>query len=73
MMFTPEEIQTDPILRYLEPNPNLPGHLADISSDFAGIAVGYLNMIPRSAERTAGFRKLLEAKDCFVRAALDND
>ncbi len=73
MMFTPEEIQTDPILRYLEPNPNLPENLANISSDFAGLAVGYLSFIPRSAERTMGFRKLLEAKDCFVRAALDHD
>lgn len=73
MMFTPEEIQTDPILRYLEPNPNLPENLKKISSDVAHMAADMLDKIPRSAERTMGFRKLLEAKDCFVRAALDND
>lgn len=27
-------------------------------------------MLPDSAEKSAGLRKLLEAKDCFVRAAL---
>ena len=27
--------------------------------------------LPESAEKTAGMRKLLEAKDCFVRAKLD--
>lgn len=72
-MFTPEEIQTDPILRYLEPNPNLPENLKKISSDVAHMAADMLDKIPRNAERTMGFRKLLEAKDCFVRAALDND
>lgn len=71
MMFTPEEIQTDPILRYLEPNPNLPENLKKISSDVAHMAADMLDKIPRNAERTMGFRKLLEAKDCFVRAALD--
>jgi len=29
-------------------------------------------MLPESAEKTAGLRKLLEAKDCFVRACLDD-
>ena len=28
-------------------------------------------LLPESAEKTAGLRKLLEAKDCFVRALLD--
>lgn len=27
--------------------------------------------IPESAEKTAGLRKLLEAKDCFVRAQIE--
>lgn len=27
--------------------------------------------LPESAEKTAGLRKLLEAKDCFVRAKLE--
>lgn len=28
-------------------------------------------ILPESAEKTAGMRKLLEAKDCFVRAAIE--
>ena len=28
--------------------------------------------LPESAEKTAGLRKLLEAKDCFVRATLES-
>lgn len=31
----------------------------------------YRNALLESAEKTAGMRKLLEAKDCFVRATLD--
>jgi len=27
-------------------------------------------LLPESAEKTTGLRKLLEAKDCFVRAKL---
>ena len=29
--------------------------------------------LTESAEKTAGLRKLLEAKDCFVRARLEQD
>lgn len=29
--------------------------------------------LPDSAEKSAGLRKLLEAKDCFVRAAIPED
>jgi hypothetical protein len=28
-------------------------------------------VLPESAEKTAGLRKLLEAKDCFVRAKIE--
>lgn len=69
--FTAEEIKVDAILRYLEPNPKLPENLARISHRFANVAASMIESVPRSAERTAGLRKLLEAKDCFVRAALD--
>lgn len=30
-------------------------------------------LLPDGPEKTAGLRKLLEAKDCFVRAALDRE
>lgn len=29
--------------------------------------------LPESAEKTAGLRKLLEAKDCFVRARMEKE
>jgi hypothetical protein len=48
-----------------------PGTLARLTSmNCAGLAEGLLLTIPDGPELTAGLRKLLEAKDCFVRAAL---
>lgn len=35
------------------------------------LAAEMLEQLPDSAQLTAGLRKLLEAKDCFVRAALN--
>lgn len=49
---------------------HLPPMLKNISRPFAAQAAGILNGLRHSAERTAGLRKLLEAKDCIVRAAL---
>ena len=70
--FPEKSVEEDPILRYLIPNTNLPEHLIAIADYCGGLAQRMLDRVPRSAERTAGFRKLLEAKDCFVRAALNN-
>lgn len=61
----------DPILKYLEPNPNLPEHLLNISIQFAELAVYVVKSTPRNAERSVALRKLLEAKDAAVRAKLD--
>lgn len=72
MPFEQTDIDLDPILRYLIPNENLPPSLYDIADQIGCLAAELLNTVPRNAERTTGFRKLLEAKDCFVRAALDN-
>lgn len=36
------------------------------------LAVIIDDAMPESAEKSAGLRKLLEAKDCFVRAAIQN-
>lgn len=47
------------------------GRLQVISSGFARQACDIVEGVTSSAERTAGLRKLLEAKDCIVRAALD--
>lgn len=40
------------------------------SERFAGIAQYMIDVLPDGHELVAGLRKLLEAKDCFVRAAL---
>lgn len=42
----------------------------DLSANCAGLARYMLSALPDSPELTAGLRKLLEAKDCFVRAAI---
>lgn len=53
---------------------HLPEHLQAISKPFSEQADHIVKTIPRSPERTAGLRKLLEAKDCIVRAFLgEND
>lgn len=49
---------------------HLPPHLQQISKQFHDLAHNMLDILPESPERAAGLRKLLEAKDCFVRANL---
>lgn len=62
---------TAEILRYFEYD-HLPPHLADISMPFHDLAHHLANRL-EGPELTAGLRKLLEAKDCAVRAALPKD
>lgn len=50
---------------------HLPAHLQVISKPAHDLAEAMVTALPDSPELTAGLRKLLEAKDCFVRAALD--
>jgi len=60
------------ISRYLDPNPNLRGTMREVADATRAFADDVLDLIPDdSPELSAGLRKLLEAKDCFVRAALD--
>jgi hypothetical protein len=49
---------------------HLPPHLQEISKPFGDLARFMVSTLPVNAERTAGLRKLLEAKDCMVRAKL---
>lgn len=49
---------------------HLPPQLQAVSRPIAELAQEMAINLPDSAELTAGLRKLLEAKDCFVRAAL---
>ena len=51
---------------------HLPEHLQDVSRPLGELAHLMDNMLPDGPEKTAGMRKLLEAKDCFVRAALEH-
>jgi hypothetical protein len=50
---------------------HLPTNLQIISQRCCELACKIDNNLPESAEKTTGLRKLLEAKDCFVRAKLD--
>jgi hypothetical protein len=52
---------------------HLPAHLQEPSRSCADLAEKMDAMLPESAEKTAGMRKLLEAKDCFVRARLEQE
>jgi hypothetical protein len=45
--------------------------LRGISAACATMALNLIGSLPDGPELTTGLRKLLEAKDCFVRAALD--
>jgi hypothetical protein len=58
--------QTDPMLQYK----HLPPVPQRVSRSFAVMAAETVANTPRSPERTATLRKLLEAKDCAVRANL---
>lgn len=49
---------------------HLPAPLREISGYCSYAAHEMERMLPDGPEKTMGLRKLLEAKDCFVRAAL---
>lgn len=49
---------------------HLPEHLQVISKPFGELAKQIVETLPRNPERTVALRKLLEAKDCAVRAQL---
>ncbi len=58
-----------PIMKYFEYS-HLPEKLQTVSAPICQIAEKYDNELPDGPEKSAGLRKLLEAKDCFVRSAL---
>lgn len=58
-----------PIVRYFDFE-HLPAHLQDVSRPLGELARKFDEELPDGAEKSAGLRKLLEAKDCFVRARL---
>ena len=50
---------------------HLPVHLQAVSKPMGELAEKMEAELPDGPEKSAGMRKLLEAKDCFVRAALE--
>jgi hypothetical protein len=57
-------------MEMLKVNENLPEMLRDVSKRFYDVANEMYWALKDGPELTAGLRKLLEAKDCFVRQAL---
>lgn len=49
---------------------HLPAHLQAVSKPFGDLARELAGSLPRNAESTTALRKLLEAKDCAVRAII---
>lgn len=67
--FEPEQIAADPILKFFH-YAHLPPTLQERSAPFCKLAQHLVANLPRNAERTVALRKLLEAKDAAVRAAI---
>lgn len=59
----------NPILKYFHYE-HLPERLQVISKPFHELAFMLNGILPEGPEKDAGLRKLLEAKDCAVRANL---
>lgn len=49
---------------------HLPPHLQAVSKPFCEMAVSIEAILPDNPEKTVALRKLLESKDCAVRALL---
>ena len=67
--FTEEELERDAILRFFHYG-HLPEPLQARSRPFCDLARAIVRDLPRNAERSVALRKLLEAKDAAVRAAV---
>jgi len=61
--------QGDRMLQFFEYT-HLPAPLQAISKPFGELAQHVVGTLPSNPERTVALRKLLEAKDCAVRAQL---
>ena len=58
-----------PIMKYFA-FAHLPPHLQEVSAPIGRLAQELDASLPDGPEKRAGLRKLLEAKDCFVRAKM---
>lgn len=59
----------EPMLQFFE-YAHLPAHLQAVSQGFRTLAISIATDLPRNPERTVALRKLVEAKDCAVRAVI---
>lgn len=66
-----ETMVASPIMKYFAYSHLPKGDLQNISAYCSDTADHMDFLLPGGAEKSAGLRKLLEAKDCFVRAALE--
>ncbi len=61
--------QTEAILQYFVYD-HLKPEAQAVSKPFCDLAIDHIMTLPRNPERSVALRKLLEAKDAAVRAAL---
>lgn len=59
----------DPLLQFFRFD-HLPKHLQLVSKLFSDLANNIVTGLPQNSERTVALRKLLEAKDCAIRAVI---
>lgn len=59
------------LLKYFEDDTALPSQLRDINDTCLEMARSMVVRLPVGTETIFGLRKLLEARECFLRAALD--
>ena len=62
-----EQINHDSLLQFFDYE-HLPPHLQEVSKPFGELARRIVDTLPDNSERTVALRKLIEAKDCAVRA-----
>lgn len=63
---------SNPIVKFFSYE-HLSDNLKKVSEPVCDLAMLMMTELPDCAEKSAGLRKLLEAKDCFVRAALEKE
>ncbi len=59
----------EPLLQFFQYG-HLPEKLQEISKPFCELAVNLTLVLQKNPERTVALRKLLESKDCAVRALI---
>ncbi len=73
MDYTPgPKTPSQQLLRFFA-HEHLPEPLKTVSANCSALAEWVQEQLPDGPEKTAGLRKLLEAKDCFVRSMLPTE